>query len=222
MAWRLVSDRPGDDFGAYSFLNCFSINHNEFKMYNTIIVQCFHAIAQTRDRCPESIPSSVAGVERRFALGSWRLSAQRRAAKCAKAVMLTTFDEYHIMMLLANYEYKFVSSCEERSTNQIQFALTSREASERSHSGMRRDGADQHVKAVGADGARREVLRQGRRCRIGGAPPGPGCSSVATNQIFSLLRNNIRFVVVPTSICNVHTLRVLRRRRLPQETMQRN
>ena len=161
-------------------------------------------------------------MERRFALGSWRLSAQRRAAKGAKAVMLPTFDEYHIMMLLANYAYKFVSSCEERSTNQIQFALTSREASERSHSGMRRDGADQHVKAVGADGARREVLRQWRRCRMGGAPPKPGCSSGATNQIFSLLRNNIRFVVVPTSICNVHTLRVLRRRRLPQETMQRN
>ena len=123
-------------------------------------------------------------MERRFALGSWRLSAQRRAAKGAKAVMITTFDEYHIMMLLANYAYNFVSSCEERSTNQIQFALTSREASERSHSGMRRDGADQPVKAVRADAAHREVLRQGRRWRMGGTPPRTGCNPGATNQIF--------------------------------------
>ena len=109
-----------------------------------------------------------------------------------------------------------------KSTNHIQIALTSREATEPSHSGLRRDGADQPVKAVRADAAHREVLRQGRRWRMGGTPPQTGCNPGATNQMFCLFRNSIRFIVVPTSICNVHTLRVLRRRRLPQEAKQSN
>ena len=134
-------------------------NQTEFNMCHTSIVQCFHAIAQTRDRCPESVLASVAGVEQRFALGSWRLRAQRRAAKGARALMFTTFDAYHIMILFAKYAYKCVSSCEERSTNQIQIALTSSEAIEPSHSGLRRDGAYQLAKALRADAACREVMR---------------------------------------------------------------
>ena len=185
-------------------------------MCHTVILQCFHAIAQTRDRCRESILSSVAGVERRFALGCWRLRAQRGAAKGAQALMLTTFDPYQNMILFAEHAYKCVSSCENKSTNHIQIALTSREATEPSHSGLRRDGADQPVKAVRADAAHREVMRQGRRRRMGGTPPRTGCNPGATNQMFCLLRNSIRFIFVPTSISNVHTLRVLRRRRLPQ------
>ena len=153
-------------------------------MCHTVIFQCFHAIAQTRDRCPESVLASVAGVEQRFALGSWRLRAQRRAAKGAKASMLTTFDAYHITMLFAKYAHKCVDSCAERSTNQIHTALTSSEATDPIHSGLRRDGADQLVKAVRADASCREVMRQGRRWRMGGTPPRTGCNPGATNQIF--------------------------------------
>ena len=64
------------------------------------------------------------------------------------------------------------------STNQIQIALTSREATEPSHSGLRRDGADQPVKAVGADAAHREVLRQA----AAGAPMAHGRGAPKTRM----------------------------------------
>ena len=161
----------------------------------------------------------------RWAAGAWR--RHHGAAPFGKSTkartLISCVDLLYKRTCRAMFMHTHVTvrvSRHHQSTSQLIEARN--EATETWHSGWRWERAHQAVMAVGADAVHCETLRKRRRWRMGGAPAGPGSNLGAINQHISLMINDARFVAMPTSICNVQTLRVFRRRRFPQGATQRN